>query len=253
MERIRTIIVEDEAPARRLIREFLEDYPEVELIGECGDGYEGAKKILETGPDLVFLDIQMPRVNGFEMLELLTGENMPLIIFTTAYDNFAIKAFDFNTCDYLLKPIGKDRFGKAMQKALDRLKEKNLAENEKINRIVDQGIAGGGYLHRLVIRSGSQVQIVHCNDVLCLEADDDNIIIHCEKERWQKNQTLKFYENKLDPNDFLRVHRSFIVRVTAIKKIEPYSKDAFIAVLTNGLKISVSKKGYSRLREQFGF
>jgi two-component system, LytTR family, response regulator len=250
---IRTLIIEDEAPARRLIKEFLEDYREIDLIGECADGYDGAKKILETRPDLVFLDIQMPRVNGFEMLELLTGENMPLIIFTTAYDNLAIKAFDYNTCDYLLKPVGKERFGKAIQKALDRFRERSQPENEKITGLVDQGIAGGGYLNRLVIRSGSQIQVVNSEDVLCLEADDDNVIIHCEKDRWQKNQTLKFYENKLDPNDFMRVHRSFIVRVTAIKKIEPYSKDAFLAVLTNGLKISVSKKGYSRLREQFDF
>ncbi len=252
MEKIRTLIIEDEAPARRLLQEFLAEYHEIDVLGECSDGFDGAKKIIELKPDLVFLDVQMPRINGFEMLELLAGENIPLIVFTTAYDNYAIRAFDYNTCDYLLKPIGRERFGRAIQKVLDRFKENNTGV-EQISRIVDQGIGGGGYLQRLVIRSGNQIQVVPCDEVLCLEADDDYVIVHVEKERWHKKQTLKFYENKLDPREFFRVHRSFIVRIAAIKKIEPYSKDAFIAILTNGLKISVSKSGYSGLREQFDF
>jgi two-component system, LytTR family, response regulator len=250
--RIKTLIIEDEAPARRLLQEFLKDFSEIELLEECTDGFEGAKKIMELKPDLIFLDVQMPRINGFEMLELLRGEDMPLIIFTTAFDEFAIKSFEYNTCDYLLKPISRERFKKAVTKALDQLKDKKNPTQD-LSSMVDQALGGGKYLDRIVIRSGSHIQVVYCDDLLCLEASDDYVIVHTDADQWVKKQTLKFYEEKLDPAEFVRVHRSFIIKVSGINRIEPYSKDAYIAIMHNGMKAAVSKTGYSRLKEVLNF
>ncbi|MFN2396279.1 MAG: LytR/AlgR family response regulator transcription factor [Bacteroidales bacterium] len=251
-QKIKALIIEDEAPARRLLKEFLKEYPQIELLAECNDGFEGAKKIMELKPGLIFLDVQMPRINGFEMLELLRGEDIPLIIFTTAFDEYAIKSFEYNTCDYLLKPISQERFKKAVNKALDQLKdEKNLRPD--MNSMVDQAMGGGKYLDRIVIRSGSNIHVVYCDDLLSLEASDDYVIVHTNSDQWIKKQTLKFYEDKLDPREFVRVHRSFIVKASAISRIEPYSKDAYIAILQNGMKASVSKAGYSRLKEMMDF
>ncbi len=250
--KIKTLIIEDEAPARRLLKEFLKSFPEVEVLDECTDGFDGARKIMEHKPDLIFLDVQMPRINGFEMLELLRGEDIPLIIFTTAFDEYAIKSFEFNTCDYLLKPIGQERFEKAVKKALEQLKDKQTRLPD-MNRMVDDALGGGKYLDRIVIRSGSNIHVVYCEDLLCIEASDDYVIVHTAGDQWVKKQTLKFYEDKLDPREFVRVHRSFLVKASSISRIEPYSKDAYIAILHNGMKVSVSKAGYSKLKEIMNF
>jgi two-component system, LytTR family, response regulator len=251
-QKIRTLIIEDEAPARRLLQEFIKQFPDLELIGQCTDGFEGAKKIMEAKPDLIFLDIQMPRINGFEMLELLKGEQLPLIIFTTAYDEFAIKSFEFNTCDYLLKPLGKERFEKSVSKALKIIGE-GQAKPTDLDNLISQGISKDTYLDRIVIRSGSSINVVYTDNLLCIEASDDYLIIHAKGDQWVKKQTMKFYEEKLDPAEFVRVHRSFIVKLSAIERIEPYSKDAWVAILSSGLKISVSKSGYSHLKKNFNF
>lgn len=251
-QKVKSLIIEDEAPARRLLQEFLKEYPHIEVLDECTDGFEGARKIMELKPDLIFLDVQMPRINGFEMLELLRGEDMPLIIFTTAYDEFAIKSFEYNTCDYLLKPISQERFRKAANKALEQLNDRE-SQQPDMSKMVDQALGGGKYLDRIVIRSGSNIQVVYCDDLLCLEASDDYVIVHTAEDQWLKKQTLKFYEEKLDPLEFVRVHRSFLVKTSAISRIEPYSKDAYIAILHNGFKVSVSKAGYSRLKELMNF
>lgn len=186
------------------------------------------------------------------MLELLRGEDIPLIIFTTAFDEYAIKSFEYNTCDYLLKPINQERFEKAVKKALDQLKEKQDRLPD-MNQMVDDALGGGKYLDRIVIRSGSNIHVVYCEDLLCIEASDDYVIVHSTADQWVKKQTLKFYEDKLDPREFARVHRSFMVKTSAISRIEPYSKDAYIAVLQNSMKVSVSKAGYSRLKEIMNF
>jgi len=249
---IRTLIIEDEAPARRLLQEFISQYPQLEVVGQCTDGFEGAKKIMETRPDLVFLDIQMPRINGFEMLELLRGETLPLIIFTTAFDEFAIKSFEYNTCDYLLKPLSKDRFEKAITKALIIINE-GQSKPADVDNLISQGITKSKYLDRIVIRSGSNIHVVYSDNLLCIEASDDYLIIHAKEDQWVKKQTMKFYEEKLDPAEFARVHRSYIVKLTAIERIEPYSKDAWVAVLRNGQKVPVSKSGYSHLKKILNF
>ena len=253
-DKVKVIIIDDEAPARRLIVSFLAACKDMEIVGECKDGFEAVKKINECKPDLIFLDIQMPRINGVEMLELLDADNLPLTIFTTAYDEYAVKSFEYNTCDYLLKPINEERFKKAIDKARAQLQSTGATgnANQGIQSLLISGISDK-YIDKLVIRSGNRIQVVHTHDLICLEARDDYVIVHTAKDQWLKKQTLKFYEKKLPPNDFLRVHRSFIVNLSAITRIEPYSKDAWIALMNNGLKVSVSKAGYARLKEIMNF
>ncbi|MFW6226727.1 MAG: LytR/AlgR family response regulator transcription factor [Bacteroidota bacterium] len=252
--KIKVIIIDDEAPARRLIAGFLDSYNDLEIVAQCTDGFEGIKKINEFKPDLVFLDIQMPRINGVEMLELLDADHLPLTIFTTAYDEYAVKSFEYNTCDYLLKPINEKRFEKALEKARNQLQSPRVSAEGKlgIKSLLKEGISEK-YLDRLVIRSGNHIQVVHCDELICLEANDDYVIVHTEKEQWLKKQTLRHYEKKLAPDNFLRVHRSFIINLTAISRIEPYSKDAWIAIMNNGMKVAVSKAGYARLKETMNF
>jgi len=251
-KKIKTLIIEDEAPARGLLQEYIKDYAHIELVGEGTDGFDGAKKIMELKPDLIFLDIQMPRINGFEMLELLIGEQLPLIIFTTAYDDFAIKSFEYNTCDYLLKPINRERFGKAVEKA-SKIIEKGEHKPSHLDNLINEGITNNTYLERVVIRSATNIHVVQCENIISIEACDDYVIIHTANDQQLKKQTLGFYEQKLDPKHFARVHRSFIVNLSAIVRIEPYSKDAWVAILSGGLKVSVSKAGYSHLKQVLNF
>lgn len=253
-DKIKVIIIDDEAPARRLIANYLASCKDMEVVGECMDGFEGVKKINELKPDLIFLDIQMPKINGVEMLELLDADNLPLTIFTTAYDEYAVKSFEYNTCDYLLKPINEERFDKAINKARTQLQSPPIsaAGKQGIKSLLEEGISDN-YLDRLVIRSGNHIQVVHCDDLICLEASDDYVIVHTAKDQWLKKQTLKYYEKKLSPQDFLRVHRSFIINLSEVTRIEPYSKDAWIAIMKNGLKVAVSKAGYARLKETMNF
>jgi two-component system, LytTR family, response regulator len=248
----KALIIEDEQPARDLLKNFLKEYTDIELIGECSDGFEGAKAIARFKPDLIFLDIQMPRISGFEMLELVEEENLPLVIFTTAYDQFAIKAFEFNALDYLLKPIAADRFRLAVAKALLTLQAGN-PNNQNLAMALSSGLDGRQHLDRIVLRSGEGIQVIHEEDIFCIEAQDDYVLIITAKEEFLKKKTLKYYEDKLNPAYFLRVHRSFIARLDAIQKVEPYSKDAYLALLKNGRKISVSKSGYSSLRRSLDF
>lgn len=249
---IKVLIIEDEAPARQLLRYYLLDYPQLEVLDECADGFLGAKKIMELKPDLVFLDVQMPKINGFEMLELLHDQEIPLIIFTTAFDHFALKAFEYNTCDYLLKPISKERFDKAVGRAIA-MHAEHKGQEGQVRALAEVALVQSGFLDRIIVRSGSHIHVVHMENLFCLEASDDYVILHTDGEQWTKKQTLRFYEEKLDPREFLRVHRSFIIKVSAITRLEPYSKDAYLAILKNGYKVSVSKAGYTRLKELMSF
>ncbi len=252
MNRYKALIIEDEQPARELLKVFLREYPQVELLAECSDGFEGARAIAREKPDLVFLDIQMPRISGFEMLELIEEEKLPLVIFTTAYDQYALKAFEFNALDYLLKPIAAERFGLAMNKALQTL-EAGSRNSDNLSKALQSGLDSRQYLERIVLRSGEGVQVIAEEDICCIEAQDDYVLISTATEEFLKKKTLKFYEEKLDPAFFVRVHRSFLVRLSAIQKVEPYSKDAYLAILKNGRKISVSKAGYAALRRSFDY
>lgn len=243
---IKTIIVDDEPLARMVIAEYLQPYSDIEISAECGDGFEGAKMIQQHRPDLIFLDIQMPKLTGFEMLEIL--DEMPNVIFTTAFDEFAIKAFEKNAIDYLLKPISKTRFEQALAKFrnnFQRTPTKEIAA--KVKAIREEEV-----LERIVVKNGTQIKIIPVQQVVFLEAYDDYVKIHTKDGMFLKNKTMASFEKQLDPKQFVRVHRSYIAKVDQLAKIEPMEKESYIATLLTGEKINISKSGYARLKQIIG-
>lgn len=250
MKKIRALIIEDESPARDLLRFMLKDHPEIEVIGECGDGFCGAKEIKEKRPDLIFLDIQMPKLTGFELLEVL--DERPQVIFTTAFDQYAIRAFELNAVDYLLKPFSKERFDDALAKAVSRIGIET-EEPVKIENLITTATEAEGYLTRIVFRKGAGIKIIPLNLISYLAAEDDYVMIYYNEGKALKPKTMKYYEEHLPPSLFLRVHRSFMVNVEHITRLEPYSKDNYVAVLKSGEKIPVSRAGYKLLREKLSF
>jgi two-component system, LytTR family, response regulator len=247
---IKAIIIEDEQPARELVKNYLKAYPNIELLGEFSDGFSGIKAINELHPELVFLDIQMPKITGFEMLEIL--DTLPEIIFTTAYDQYAIKAFEMNAVDYLLKPFSRERFGQAIEKAADRhAKKQSSAENIKelkkhIQSSVDK-------LERVVVKTGSKIKVIPVEDIVWLESQDDYVMIYTSSGKFLKQETMKHFEEHLDPSNFIRVHRSYIVRLDAIVQLELYEKGSYVAVLNTGAKVKVSDSGYKNLKSKMNF
>ncbi len=246
---MKAIIIEDEEPARELLRKFLEPFNDIEIIGEYIDGFEGAKAINLLKPDLVFLDIQLPRLTGIEVLELL--EHSPMIVFTTAYDEFAIKAFEKNAVDYLLKPFSKERFAQAIERVKSRLNQKKVQEQDI--QIMAENFTAETILNRIVVKTPKAMVVIPVDDILYLEAQDDYVMIHTADSRHMKKQTMKYFEERLNAEQFIRIHRSFIVNVSHIKKLEPYSKDSYIAVLNNGTKLTVSNTGYKALKDILSF
>lgn len=244
------IIVEDEQPARELIKNYLKAYPDITLLGEFGDGFSGIKAINELKPDLVFLDIQMPKLTGFEMLELL--EETPDIVFTTAYDQFAIKAFEMNAVDYLLKPFSKDRFGAAIAKARERMNKK---ENNatRVNDLKKQLQQNTDNIERIVVKTGSKIKVIPVEEIVYLESQDDYVMIYTLNGKFLKQETMKYYEEHLDPDQFIRVHRSYIVKIDTIKQLELYEKGSYMAVLSSGAKVKVSDSGYKNLKGKMDF
>ena len=243
---INTILIDDEPLARNLVAEYLQTYPEIKIVQECNDGFEGVKAIAQHKPDLIFLDIQMPKINGFEMLELL--DQPPAVIFTTAFDEFAIKAFESHAIDYLLKPFNKDRFDKAIQRWTEQtaLSQKNTSE---LLEAVSQSPAQS---HRIVVKTGSKIKIIPVQDVYFLEAADDYVKVHTQEGNFLKNKTMSHFEKTLDSQQFVRSHRSYIVNVQQITRIDPYEKDNHIAILKSGAKVPVSRNGYARLKTVLG-
>ncbi len=240
----KVVLIDDEPLARSLVREYLSSFPETEIVEECDNGLEGIKAIQLHQPDLIFLDIQMPKINGFEMLELL--DHKPAVIFTTAFDEFAIKAFDLHATDYLLKPFSKTRFDQAMQK----WQLQQFAKESRFNpAILDTAAHSPQQKERIVVRSGTSVIIIPTHDIHYLEAADDFVKIHTQKGAWLKNRTMSHFEKLLDANKFLRTHRSYIVNLAEIAKLEPYEKDNYIIVLKSGVKVPVSRSGLVRLKE----
>jgi two-component system, LytTR family, response regulator len=250
MKKIRTIIIEDEMPARELLKFYLRDYNDLEIIAECADGFSGLKAISEMQPDLIFLDIQMPKLTGFELLEVL--EERPEIIFTTAYDQYAIKAFELNAVDYLLKPFHKKRFNEAVNKAIERIGSETK-EKKSFEPLLETRPGLPSSVTRIVVRKGNSISIIPVDQVKYIEAQDDYVMIYHAAGKALKQQTMKFYEDNLPENDFVRIHRSYIVRVAEIKSIEPYTKDNHVAVLHSGTRLPVSRAGYKHLKEELNF
>lgn len=250
MRKIKTIIIEDEQPARELLKHYLKDFPVIDVIAECSDGFAGLKSISELNPDLIFLDIQMPKLTGFEMLEVL--EERPEIIFTTAYDQFAIKAFELNALDYLLKPFHEERLGEAVNKAVERITSGRSGQKPAVNLLARQP-GRSSPVSRIVVRKANAINIIPVDQIRYVEAQDDYVMIYHTAGKALKQQTMKYYEDNLPKDDFARIHRSYIVRIEEIKKIEPYGKDNHVAVLNSGDKLPVSRAGYRHLKEELSF
>lgn len=240
----KAILIDDEPLAREVVKEYLEEYPEIQVIAECGDGFEGVKAIAQYKPDLIFLDIQMPKITGFEMLELI--DQRPGVIFTSAFDEYAIKAFETHAIDYLLKPFSKDRFKKAVERWLER---KNLSDaRQQMQALLETAPVSPAHSERIVVKSGSSIKIIPIADVVYLEAYDDYVKIHTSEGVFLKNKTMHFFENSLDDKQFVRVHRSFIVKVSEITKLVPYEKDSYRLVIKSGESLPVSKTGHVKLK-----
>lgn len=250
MEKIRTIIIDDESPARDIIKHYLKDFGNIEVIAECADGFNGLKTISSLKPDLVFLDIQMPRLTGIEMMEVITEK--PEIIFTTAYDQYAIRAFELNAVDYLLKPFPKPRFTEAVNKAIEKIMS-GAGNREQAGPLLAKKPDMPAPVNRVVVRKGNGISLIPVDNIKYVEAQDDYVMIHHSEGKSLKQETMKFYEDNLPPKDFVRIHRAYIVRVHEIKRIEPYGKDNHIAILQAGEKIPVSRAGYKHLKEELDF
>jgi len=236
------IIIEDEAPAAQLIELYLKNIPHINVICHCKDGFEGVKAIQEHKPDIIFLDVQMPKLNGFEMLELV--EEKPYVIFTTAFDEYAIKAFEMNAVDYLLKPFSKERFLNAIEKAsilLETTQQRNYKEvNPKFS---------SSYLERIAIKEHNNIKILSTHDMSHIEAYGDYVLVHENGQSYIKQKTMAYYESALNPLQFVRVHRSFIVNVDFIEKINLWEKDTYKVNLKTGIEIRASRSGYKKLKQ----
>jgi two-component system LytT family response regulator len=243
---IKALLIDDEPLSREIIKSYLRAHSDVAVVGECNDGFEGVKAIQQFSADLIFLDIQMPKINGFEMLELI--DQPPAVIFTTAFDEHAIRAFEANAIDYLLKPFSADRFNKAMTK----LREKLASGTKEPTVDLLESATSAAQQTRIVVRTGTKVKIIPVEDVYFLEADDDYVKVTTAEGSFLKNKTMSFYERTLDASRFVRVHRSFIVQVNQITRIDPYHKETHLAILRDGRQIPVSKTGYARLKEILG-
>ena len=241
---IKTIIIDDEPLARSIVREYLQGYADIQIVQECNDGFEGVKAITEHQPDLIFLDIQMPKINGFEMLELV--DQRLSVIFTTAFDEYAMKAFEAHAIDYLLKPFSKERFDKALQKWLaQRSTTNNQSKEISISNQPEER-------HRVVVKRGSNIIIIPVNQIHYFEAYDDYVKIHTKDGMNLKKKTMTHFENVLDATQFVRVHRSFIINIQELTRIEPMEKDNHVALLKSGVQIPLSQSGYSKLKTVLG-
>ena len=242
---MKCIIIDDEPLARSIVKEYLQYHSNIEIVAECNDGFEGVKAIQQHQPEIVFLDIQMPKINGFEMLELI--EQPPKVIFTTAFEEFAIKAFENSAVDYLLKPFSKERFEKALQKI-------TIQQNEpaKTNVVLDAAANLPQQAGRVVVKDGSKIKIIPVSQIQYVEAADDYVKIYTSEGHFLKKKTMQFFEQSLPTANFVRVHRSYIVSVQLITRIDALEKESYIALLSTGKQLPVSKTGYAKLKTVLG-
>lgn len=288
---IKAILIDDEPLARMIVREYLQAWPEIIIAQECSDGFEGIKAIQLHHPDLIFLDIQMPKINGFEMLELV--EQPPAVIFTTAFDEYAIRAFENHAVDYLLKPFNKDRFDKALRKWMDQYRAAAGratagATTDRGDAATHRGDAATGRAdadatahhgdadtgsrppvgstealletaaqspaqqQRIVVKTGGKIKIIPLEDIHYLEAADDYVKIHTHNGAFLKNRTMGYFEQALDPTQFVRTHRSYILNIQQVTRIDPYEKDSHLCILQSGAQVPVSKAGYVKLKAVLG-
>ena len=245
---LRVIIVDDEALARAVVREYLAAHPAIEIVAECANGFDAVKAVSELAPDLMFLDVQMPRLDGFEVLELL-GRDVS-VIFTTAYDTYALQAFDVHAVDYLLKPFSEERFAEALSRARARLAAREAgeaADDAGLESLTAAARPRQGPLERVLIRDGAQVHVIPVARLDYVEAQDDYVSFKADGKQYLKDQTLAAVEASLDPACFVRIHRSYILNIERIARVELYAKDSRVAILRDGTRLPVSRAGYARL------
>jgi len=243
---MRIIIVDDEMLARGVVREYLAEHADVEVVAECANGFEAVKAITELAPDLVFLDIQMPKLDGFEVAEL--AGNKTRYIFATAFDQYAIKAFDFHALDYLLKPFSQQRFDQALAHARASLVAGGGAGDVAVANMVKEAVARQRPLGRVLIRDGAKVHVITCDKIEVIEAQDDYVQIRAEGRNYLKNQRMAELEELLDGEQFMRIHRSWMVNIACVDRIEQATRDSYVAVLRDGSKVPVSRSGYQKIR-----
>jgi two-component system LytT family response regulator len=246
--KIRALMVDDEDLARQVIREMLKPHPEIEIIGECANGFEAVRMVSELKPDLIFLDIQMPKLDGFEVLELI-GTDV-CVIFITAYDEHALRAFEVHAVDYLLKPFRAERFEAALERARQRIGKKSSLPKTSLGpaelKAATRG--PGQYAERIVVKDGTRVQIIPVSKLDYVEAQDDYIAVASHGKKHLKQQTISSIEASLDPKNFIRIHRSYLVNLERVTRLEPYGKDSHVVILNDGTRLPVSRAGYGRLK-----
>lgn len=246
---MKIVVIDDEPLARMVVLEYIQLHEGLEVVAECNDGFQGVKAIQQHKPDLIFLDIQMPKINGFEMLELL--DTMPSVIFTTAFDEYAIKAFELNAIDYLLKPFSKERFDLAIEKYKSKSVNGAVAE-KNVQSLLETATKQPDDKNRIVVKNGSDIRIVPVQDVMYIEAYDDYVKLFTKDTYYLKKKTMSYYEQVLDGSKFFRTHRSYIINLQELTKIEPLEKNTYIAVLKTGKKVPLSRTGYTKLKEMLG-
>ena len=240
---MKIIIIDDEPLARGIVGEYLAGFPQAQIVAECGDGFEGVKAISQHQPDLIFLDVQMPKINGFEMLELI--ENPPPVIFTTAFDEYAMKAFETHAIDYLLKPFSKERFDKAMNKWLG---QKNIGLP---STLAEEAFSPESQ-NRVVVKKGQNIVVLSVQRIHYFEAFDDYVKIHTNEGFYLKKKTMSYFERTLDASQFVRVHRSYLLNLQELTRIEPLEKDSHVALLKSGTRVPLSQTGYTKLKSVLG-
>ena len=243
---IRTLIVDDEDLARQVIREMLTTHPEIEIVGECANGFDAVKAVTELKPDLMFLDVQMPKLDGFEVLELIADD--VAVIFATAYDEHAIRAFEVHAVDYLLKPFRAERLNDALERAKNRIGEKPASAPQQLARTA----RSGEYAERIVVKDGTRVHIFPALKLDYAEAQDDYVALASQGKKYLKQQTISSLEASLDPRCFVRVHRSYLVNLERVTRLEPYGKDSHLLILSDGSRLPVSRAGLARLKDFLG-
>ena len=242
--KIRAVIVDDEDLARQIIREMLKVHPEIEVAGECANGFEAVRMVGELKPDLLFLDIQMPKLDGFEVLELIGSE--VAIVFVTAYDEHALRAFEVHAVDYVLKPFRAERFEAALERAKQRIGQKSAASPSELAAATR---GPGQFAERLVVKDGTRVQIIPAAKLDYAEAQYDYVALVTQGKKFLKQQTISSLEASLDPKSFVRVHRSYLVNLERVTRLEPYGKDTHVVILNDGARLPVSRAGLARLKD----
>lgn len=246
---LRVAVIDDEASARSLLVEYLAGHPDVEVVAECANGFEAVKAASDLAPDLLLLDVEMPKLSGFEVLELL-GETAPAVVFVTAYDRYALRAFEVHAVDYLLKPFEPERLAEALARARSRIQRgEATAPAAELARTARTGRTGKPWVDRLLVREGADIRVIPADRLDYAESRDDAVLLRVGPEKHLKQQTLSELEGSLDPERFVRIHRGVLLNIDRLRKLELYAKDSRLAILADGTRLPVSRAGYARLKE----